>query len=62
MAARYLVTGVQFGLLKSCLQGFLSKEEGNQLINEILEDQFVGNSNNEIKDDVKFLSDNWEIE
>jgi len=50
MAGRYLVTGVQLGMLKA-----LAKNEPEKVEEDILaiqDKQYVGNSRNEISDDV----------
>jgi hypothetical protein len=48
MAGRYLVTGVQLGMLK-----VIPLEEKNELINSIIDNQFIGNSKEPIDEDVK---------
>ena len=53
MAGRYLVTGVQIGILK----GLLGKEDiktSLELLDEIEELQFIGNSENNIAVDVRY--------
>jgi len=50
MAGRYLVSGVQLGMIKA-----LAKQEPDKIeddIDEIVEKQYVGNSLNDISDDV----------
>lgn len=48
MSERYLVTGVQPSLIK------LSNEKARELlINDIIEQQFIGNSEKSIEDDVQ---------
>lgn len=50
MSERYLITGVQLGMLK-----YLDKESKEKLIDEIIEKQFIGNSCNHILVDVDKL-------
>ena len=50
MAGRYLATGTQLGMLISLCKTDTNK--CNDEINKIIENQFVGNSTNDIKDDV----------
>ncbi len=52
MAGRYLITGVQLGQLQALAQTN-SKDELLKLVQEIFDEQFVGNSTNSIKFDVK---------
>ena len=52
MSERYLVTGVQLGMLKV----LVDKADVHHLIDNILDDQFVGNSKRNIKDDVRTVS------
>ena len=49
MAGRYLVTGVQLGMLLA----LEDKKERENILNKILEDQFIGNSDKSINDDCK---------
>ena len=51
MAGRYLVTGVQLGMLLA----INSKEEKEKIINNIIEEQFIANSGNDIKEDCKII-------
>jgi hypothetical protein len=51
MAGRYLVTGVQIGMLKADL----SKEARDKVLDEILENQFIRNSHTSLDHDVKTL-------
>lgn len=54
MGSRYLITGVQLGILKGLIQ--CNKiEEADKLINEIIEDQFVFESNLMIERDVQHI-------
>ncbi len=48
MAGRYLTTGTQIGMLKT-----LEGEEKLKVIKEIEDNQFIGNSANNVKDDAK---------
>jgi hypothetical protein len=48
MAGRFLVTGTQLGMIKA----FLKDKDALKMIDEIIEDQFVGNSDKSILDDV----------
>lgn len=61
MAGRYLVTGVQLGMLKALFQTvdkeLIANKEGILIIDEILEKQFVGNSFNTIEQDVKIIGE-----
>jgi hypothetical protein len=52
MAGRYLISGVQLGLLKS-LALIKDTEEVTQQLDDILTNQFVGNSENSLKEDIK---------
>lgn len=52
MAGRYLITGVQIGMLLA----INSKKERAKILKEIQEKQFIGNSNKSVKDDAKSLS------
>lgn len=55
MGARFLVTGVQLGMIK----GFLRVKEYSEiekLIDYLIEENNVGRSENEIKDDCKIVS------
>jgi BioD-like phosphotransacetylase family protein len=54
MAGRYLVTGVQLGLLKSLAKR--NPEYAIGVIQEILNKQHVGESSNQIEDDVFYVS------
>jgi hypothetical protein len=56
MAARYLLTGVQIGMLQIF---FKEGKSGNglKLLNEIEEKQFVGNSPRGIDSDIKLLAE-----
>lgn len=56
MGERYLVTGVQLGMLKACLQCNRS-DEGMVLIDGIINEQHVGSSENDVVDDVNSI---WE--
>ena len=61
MGSRYLITGVQLGMLKGFMQCG-KREEAVKLIDEILEDQFVFRSNLMIERDVQFIQTiNYEI-
>jgi len=55
MAGRYLITGVQLGLLKQ----FAAGTTNTILLERVEDDQFVGNSQNDIKIDVDALMDEW---
>jgi hypothetical protein len=50
MGERYLVTGVQLGMLVA-----LPKDKRQKLIDEIIEKQFVGNSDESIEHDVSLM-------
>ena len=53
MASRYLVTGVQLGMLIA----LPSMEERQKLVDEIDKQQYVGYSKHDIADDVKDITD-----
>ena len=55
MAGRYLVSGVQLGMLKALSEK--DKSKFNELIEEIIENQFIGNSFDHLEKDVERLSD-----
>lgn len=55
MGSRYLITGVQLGMiggLISCQKGDTSKESIQKLLDEIQTNQWVGYSDNSIQNDV----------
>ena len=52
MAGRYLISGVQLGLLKS-LTIIKDTEEVTNQLDDILNNQFIGNSENSLKEDIK---------
>ena len=52
MGSRYLITGVQLGMLI----GLQNQEERQTLADEVEDKQFVGNSQNDISDDVASVS------
>jgi len=55
MGSRYLITGVQLGMiggLISCQKDDTSKEAIRKLLNEIMDNQWVGSSENNIQNDV----------
>ncbi len=55
MASRFLVTGVQLGMIKGMIEAEASEEisEGIiEIIDGILKYQYVGNSTNDIEKDV----------
>jgi len=54
MGSRYVVTGVQLGMIKS---NSLQEKDLSELINEILKTQYIGYSTNDIKHDVTKLED-----
>ena len=49
MAGRYLVTGVQLGMLLALEE----KKEREKILNKIMTDQFVGTSEKSIEEDCK---------
>jgi len=58
MAGRYLVTGAQLGLIKGYAEVGKIRDL-NELIADIVEKQFVGNTNNPVEKDVqKYLIEN----
>lgn len=52
MAGRYLITGVQLGLLKS-LNLMKDTKEVDEQLDGILDKQFLGTSKNSIEEDIK---------
>jgi len=56
MGGRYLLTGVQIGLLKTAKNDDLKK-----LVEEIEENQFIGNNNGQmtVKEECKMLFENF---
>lgn len=52
MAGRYLISGVQLGLLKS-LALIKDTEEVTHQLDDILTNQFIGNSENSLEEDIK---------
>jgi len=55
VGSRFLVTGVQLGMIK----GFTivnQPQEINQLIEEIIDKQYVGHSNEQIEKDVEVIN------
>jgi hypothetical protein len=58
MAGRYLLSGTQLGLIKGYAEAGKIKEL-NEIIDEIIKNQFLGNTNNNIKKDVdRYLIEN----
>ena len=55
MAGRYLITGVQIGMLLA----IRDDEDRKELLDRIQKEQFIRNSKQSIKDDVKDLQQNW---
>ena len=58
MANRFLVSGVQLAMLKGILKSVSmgqDLEPGLQLINDIIENQWVGNTSTSIETDVNHL-------
>jgi len=51
MSERYLVTGVQLGMMKA-----MTLEQIEKIIDEIIDKQFVGNSTRNLNDDVRSIS------
>lgn len=60
MGGRYLVTGVQLGMLMADDIDPNKKEDisikRNELIQKIIDEQFIGPSNNSIKEDCKKIT------
>jgi hypothetical protein len=50
MAGRYLVTGVQLGMLSA----IDSKKERGEILQKIIDEQYIGNSDNDVKEDAKW--------
>jgi len=55
MAGRYLITGVQIGMLMA-----LAHDSKNELLAEIEDKQYVGSSKRDILEDVATIAMNWE--
>ena len=55
MAGRYLVTGVQLGLIKSLAEH--DPYQVKKVIEEIHDKQYVGDTNNEISEDVLVIQE-----
>jgi len=55
MGGRYLVTGVQLTLLKTFTVDPYDIEPFKALVNDILQDQFIMDSEGDIKEDAKLL-------
>jgi hypothetical protein len=55
MASRYLITGVQIGMLMV----FSKVHAQDELLKEIEDKQFVGTSKNSIEDDVATIAMEW---
>ena len=56
MASRFLVTGVQLGMIKGIIEADADKELSDviiKIIDDILKNQYVGNSTNDIEEDAK---------
>lgn len=57
MAGRYLLTGVQLGMLT----GIDSFDERNKMLLKIIDDQYIGQSNRSILEDVEWhRKKDWE--
>lgn len=52
MSERYLVTGAQLGILIASSE----QEKRQEIVDEIIDKQFVGNSDRKIEDDVRSVS------
>lgn len=50
MASRYVVTGVQLGILRT---SSLPEENRHKIIDRILSDQYIGHSNDSVKNDAE---------
>lgn len=57
MAGRYLISGVQLGLLKS-LNLMKNTKDVDEQLNGILDKQFLGRSTNSIEEDIKKWKEN----
>ena len=55
MAGRYLVTGVQIGMILV----IDDKKERNDILNKIMKEQFIGTSNKSIQEDCKTVEGWW---
>jgi hypothetical protein len=58
MAGRYLLTGVQIGMLQVFFKEGKTAN-GLKMLNEIEEEQFVGTSTREIGSDIKLLNEKF---
>lgn len=52
MAGRYWISGVQLGLLKAFFETQSNSDKGIKLVDAVLENQFVGNIDNEYEQEV----------
>ncbi len=55
MAGRYLVTGTQLGILKACLLECKESKIGVDLIEDIVDKQFLCNSERTVIEDINFM-------
>ena len=53
MAGRYIITGVQIGMLTA----LKNSEDRKKLLNEIMDKQYVGHSHESIEKDVQDISE-----
>lgn len=60
MGGRYLVTGVQLGMLKTCLGKKTKPKICNDLFDQIMNNQFIGESETNINDDAKEIQGKFE--
>lgn len=58
MADRFVVSGTQIAMLKQ----IEDKKERIKLLNEIIENQYVGFSRNTLLADCKRIKDKWEVD
>lgn len=53
MASRYLVTGVQLGMIKACLGKNAKHKACDRIVDQILKNQFIDVSHDNIEEDVE---------
>jgi len=54
MAGRYLVTGVQLGMLL-----VIDEKDRKEILDKIMKEQFIGTSDNGIIEDCKLVEKGW---
>lgn len=53
MGGRYLISGVQLGILLGMLRDYRNKREIKKLINKVIDEQFIFNSKGTLENDLK---------